>query len=84
MFKKIKAQVKNNSFGDIFYMECDYLWGRSEKFSGWRSKLKYYSKIYGAAVHMIDLIVWILNLKPKEVFASGNKIATKKNDRKRF
>ena len=38
--------------------------GRVNKFYGWRSKLKYYSKIYGAAVHMIDLMIWLIGDKP--------------------
>ena len=76
-FKNLKEKIKNNYFGKIFYIEGDYLWGRVEKFYGWRSKMKYYSKIYGAAVHMIDLIVWLLNEKPVSVFAIGNKIGTK-------
>lgn len=77
MFKRIKEEISKKKFGKIFYIEADYLWGRLNKFFGWRSNMKYYSKIYGAAIHMVDLIVWLLNKKPVEVFASGNKIATK-------
>ena len=64
----------------MFYIEVDYLWGRVNKFYGWRSKLKYYSKIYGAAVHMIDLMIWLIGDKPEYVFAEGNKIGTEKKN----
>ncbi len=76
LFQDLKKKIKNNFFGNVYYIEGDYLWGRVNKFYGWRSKLKYYSKIFGAAVHMIDTITWILNEKPQFVFAEGNKIAT--------
>ncbi len=77
LFQNLKRKIKRDFFGKIFFIEGDYLWGRVEKFYGWRSRLKYYSKIYGAAVHMIDLITWILRQKPKYVYAEGNKIGTK-------
>jgi len=77
LFNKLKNDIHRNNFGKIYYLEADYLWGRTHKFFGWRSKMKYYSKIYGAAVHMIDLLIWMIKEKPKEVFATGNKIATK-------
>ena len=77
LFIDLKKQISNGDFGKLFYLEADYLWGRINKFFSWRSKMSYYSKIYGAAVHMIDLVVWLLDKYPSEVFATGNKIATK-------
>ena len=59
-------------------MEADYLWGRKEKLYGWRSKTKNYSLILGAAIHVIDLVMWLLNSKPVSVFSTGNNIATNK------
>ncbi len=78
LFLDIKKKLKSGFFGKVFYIEGDYLWGRVNKFYGWRSKLKYYSKIYGAAVHIIDLIIWLIGDKPEFVFADGNKIGTDK------
>ena len=78
LFLDIKKKLKTGFFGKVFYIEGDYLWGRVNKFYGWRSKLKYYSKIYGAAVHMIDLMIWLIGDKPEYVFAEGNKIGTEK------
>ena len=74
LFKKIKNEIKKKKFGNIYYIEANYLWGRANKFKGWRSKIPYYSKIFGAAIHMIDLIVWMLDEKPIEVFSVGNKL----------
>ena len=76
LFLDIKKKINKKFFGKIFHIEGDYLWGRVNKFYGWRSKLEYYSKIYGAAVHIVDLITWLIGDYPKFVFAEGNKIGT--------
>ena len=76
LFKKIKHSINPKN---IYYMEGDYLWGRKEKLSGWRSKIKNFSFTLGAAIHIIDLICWILNEKPISVISFGNKIVTKKH-----
>ena len=81
LFINIKKKLKTGTFGKVFYIESDYLWGRVNKFYGWRSKLNYYSKIYGAAVHAVDLVIWLIGEKPKFVFAEGNKIGTNKKMR---
>jgi predicted dehydrogenase len=39
--------------------------------------MPFYSIIYGASVHMIDLVIWMLGRRPVEVLVSGNQIATK-------
>ena len=38
--------------------------------------MDFYSIILGAALHMIDLIMWFLDSKPVTVYAVGNKLAT--------
>ena len=64
--------------GPIYYLEADYFWGRIEKLiSGWRAEADFYSIIHGAAVHMIDLIIWLTGKKPIKVQALGNQIITK-------
>ena len=77
-FKKIKNFI-NKKKDNIYYIEADYLWGRPKKFEGWRSKTKNYSIILGAAIHVIDLVMWILDRKPKNVYSVGNTLATKKS-----
>ncbi len=73
LFTKIKKKINKKK---IFYIEADYIWGRKEKLFGWRSKTKNYSIVHGAAIHMIDLIIWITGLKPTFVYAIGNKKIT--------
>ena len=48
-----------------------------KKLYGWRSKIKDYSIILGAGIHMIDLIMWLTNSKPISVYATGNNNSTK-------
>ncbi len=73
LFQKIKKKIKVK---DLIYLEADYLWGRKHKLYQWRSKLKNYSIIHGAGIHMIDLVMWLLNQKPIYVKSFGNKIGT--------
>ena len=61
-----------NNINKIYYIEGDYIWGRRQKLYGWRSKIKNYSLIHGAAIHMIDLM-WLTGLKPKTVYCVGKK-----------
>ncbi len=71
LFREIKKKISNKK---IISIEADYLWGRSFKLYQWRSKLKEYSIIHGCAIHVIDLILWLLNKKPISVYAKGNNI----------
>ncbi len=75
LFEKLKKKINKDQ---IYYLEADYIWGRLEKFFSWRSKIKNYDFMLGAGVHMVDLIMWLLNDKPKTVYCESNKILTKK------
>ena len=75
-FQMIKDQIRTGKLGDISYLEGDYYWGRKTKFNGWRSRMDFYSIILGGAIHIIDLITWMLDEMPIEVHTMGNKIAT--------
>ncbi len=77
LFINVKKEIDKKRFGNIFYLEADYLWGRVIKLYEWRAKIDHYSLILGAAIHMIDLVIWILNMKPSYVTAYGNKKGTK-------
>jgi len=80
-FIHLKSAIQSGEMGRIFYLEGDYLWGRIDKLTdGWRKNMEFYSIVYGAAVHMIDLILWITNDKPIEVTGYGNRIATENSD----
>ena len=74
LFNKIKKKINKNN---IFYIEGDYMWGRSQKLMGWRSKISHYSIILGAAIHMIDLSIWLLEMRPIKVSVFANNIATR-------
>lgn len=73
LFRDIKKKINKK---DIFYIEADYIWGRKHKLFGWRSNTKEYSLTLGAAIHMIDLVMWMLNSRPITVFTYGSKKAT--------
>ncbi len=74
LFKNFKKRINKEK---VYYIEGDYIYGRKKKLFGWRSKIKQYSLTLGAGVHIIDLINWLTDLKPKSVYATGNKKATK-------
>ena len=76
-FKKFKKDINAGKFGDVFYLEGDYYWGRKQKLFGWRAETDFYSIILGAAIHMIDLVMWLVNSRPISVQAMGNDIANK-------
>ena len=75
-FKKFKKDINAGKFGDVFYLEGDYYWGRKQKLFGWRAEMDFYSIILGAAIHMIDLVMWLIDAKPVSVQAMGNDIAS--------
>jgi len=81
-FKKFKKDISAGKFGDVFYLEGDYYWGRKQKLFGWRAEMNFYSIILGAAIHMIDLIMWLMDAKPVTVQAMGNDIASKNTNLK--
>ncbi|MBN1106864.1 MAG: Gfo/Idh/MocA family oxidoreductase [Deltaproteobacteria bacterium] len=80
-FIRVREAISSGDMGRIFYLEGDYLWGRTHKLlSGWRGRMPFYSIIHGAAVHMIDLIMWMSGMRPVEVQATGNRIALDGSD----
>jgi len=74
LFLKFKDSI---NYKDIFYIEADYMWGRKEKLYQWRSQIKDYSITLGAAIHMIDLVMWFTKKKPINVSSFSNNLATK-------
>ncbi len=76
-FNSLKGLIESGEMGQVYYLEADYLWGRIRKLTdGWRKDMEFYSIIHGAAVHMIDLIMWATQMRPVEVQSYGNQIAT--------
>ncbi len=77
-FLCLKKLIKDGVFGDIYYFESDYNYGKINKItSGWRGKIDFYSVVYGGGVHIIDLLLWLSDELVEEVYAYGNNISTK-------
>ncbi len=76
-FLELKEHIEQDKLGQIYYVEGDYDYGRLNKITnGWRGKIPYYSVVGGGAIHLIDLLIWLLQKKPKLVFSMANKIVT--------
>lgn len=77
-FIRLKDAINSGEIGEVYSIQADYLWGRPDKLSaGWRKDMDFYSIIYGAAVHMVDLVIWLTGMLPAEVCGFGNRIAAK-------
>ncbi len=81
LFLNLKKKLKKNY---IYYIEANYFWGRKDKLFQWRSKTKQYSLTLGAAIHMLDLICWLLNSRPISVFSKSSNKVTKGTKFKKF
>lgn len=78
-FIDLRQKISHGTFGQIYYMEADYNYGRIHKIiDGWRGHIPYYSVFLGGAVHLVDLLLWMTGWKVQEVTARGNNIATRK------
>ncbi|WP_425403999.1 Gfo/Idh/MocA family protein [Hwanghaeella sp.] len=77
-FQKVRDMVRNGEFGDLHYMEGDYihqiLWKITE---GWRGKMDFYCVTYGGGIHLIDLMRWIAGEEVTEVTAMAAKKVTR-------
>ncbi len=77
-FQEIRRMVRDGAFGELFYMEGDYvhqiLWKILE---GWRGKMDFYCVTYGGGIHLIDLMRWISGSEVTEVAGMGGKVLTR-------
>ena len=73
MFKEFKKRINKKKYIILKVI----IYTVEKKLFGWRSKIKQYSLTSGAGVHIIDLINWLTGLKPRSVYATGNKKVTK-------
>jgi predicted dehydrogenase len=80
-FKAVRDMVQNGDFGDLHYMEGDYLhqilWKITE---GWRGKMPFYCVTYGGGIHLIDLMRWIAGEDVVEVTAMAAKKLTQNSE----
>lgn len=77
-FQAIRDMVRDGVFGDLHYMEGDYihqiLWKITE---GWRGRMPFYCVTYGGGIHLIDLMRWIAGEEIVEVSAMAAKKVTR-------
>ena len=77
-FRAVKRMIDDGEFGDIFYMEGDYihqiLWKITE---GWRGKMDFYCTVYGGGIHLIDLMRHLIGQEVTEVTAMGTDLLTR-------
>ena len=76
-FRTLKQDVAAGLFGEVYYAEADYDYGRLTKLTeGWRGRIPGYSVMLGGGIHMADLLLWLLAAEPVEVCAmSANRVA---------
>jgi predicted dehydrogenase len=74
----LRDAVRAGELGDVYAYDGDYLYGRVSKITdGWRGEVERYSVFQGGAVHLVDLMMWLLGERPTRVSAVGNQIATR-------
>jgi predicted dehydrogenase len=75
-FVAVKQLIEDDTLGEMFYVEADYVYGRLHKLTeGWRGRSPGYSVMLGGGVHMVDLLLWFTGGRVVEVTAYGNDIA---------
>lgn len=80
-FKKVQNYIQKGDFGELYYIEGDYNYGRIHKLNnGWRGEIPFYSVMHGGGIHIIDLLTWISKNKVIEVIGIGNKIVSKNSN----
>lgn len=80
-FRHVRDMVRAGAFGDLHYMEGDYihqiLWKITE---GWRGRMDFYCVTYGGGIHLIDLMRWIAGEEVVQVTAMASKKVTRNSD----
>lgn len=72
-FIKLKDEISKGLFGEILSFNLCYFWGRPNKIlDGWRLKMKNYSLIQGAIIHMLDLAYYLFQDWPEEILTMGS------------
>jgi predicted dehydrogenase len=74
-FKEIRRLAREGAFGDLFYLEADYLhqtlWRDGQ---GLRGRMDFFGVTYGGGIHLIDLMRWILGAEVKRIDGEGTRI----------
>ena len=74
-FVDLRERIRGGRFGQVYYVEGDYDYGRLHKIAeGWRGTIPFYSVVHGGAIHLVDLLTWLTGSRIVEVEAVGNRI----------
>ena len=77
-FMEIQSMIAAGDFGEVFYLEGDYLHQILWKItSGWRGNMDFYCTFYGGGIHLVDLMRWMVGEEVVEVSAMGTDILTR-------
>jgi predicted dehydrogenase len=77
VYQWLKEKINSGAFGKIYSFDGEYLYGRLHKITdGWRNSVENYSVMEGGGIHLIDLMLWLINERPQNVFSMGNRIST--------
>jgi predicted dehydrogenase len=77
-FCDLKRRLAGGELGEVYSMYGSYDYGRIHKITeGWRGSIDFYSVVYGGAVHILDLMLWLSGKKVVEAAAYGTDIPTK-------
>jgi predicted dehydrogenase len=77
-FAALKERIGRGELGELFLVEGDYHYGRLHKIvEGWRGAIGFYSVVYGGAIHIVDLLLWLTGSRIADVAAFGNRIASR-------
>jgi predicted dehydrogenase len=75
-FRGLRDEIAAGRMGKVFYAEADYNYGRLHKLTeGWRGRIPDYSVMLGGGIHLVDLLLWLLDMPVVEVTGYGNAIA---------
>ncbi|RMF82816.1 MAG: gfo/Idh/MocA family oxidoreductase [Planctomycetota bacterium] len=75
-FVALKHRIDRGELGELFLVEGDYHYGRLHKIThGWRGTIEFYSVVFGGAIHLVDLLLWLTGERVVEVSAIGNRVA---------
>lgn len=78
LYRWLREEIRNGTFGTIYSFDAEYLYGRLHKITdGWRNSIHNYSVMEGGGIHMIDLMLWLTNERPVSVFSAANRICSK-------
>tara|TARA_Y100001934_G_C12377651_1_gene790202 strand:+ start:3397 stop:4419 length:1023 start_codon:yes stop_codon:yes gene_type:complete len=76
-FTALRSAIADGEFGELYFLEGDYNYGRLSKLlDGWRGKQGFYSIVLGGGVHIVDLLMWLADDRIVEVSAVGNTICS--------